>query len=204
MHQKEAPITRSFLYTAGIAGFGVGRKLVRSEGGRRRRRRGASRPRGGGSRYPHTPPANSMADRDESGIMNDERFKWLKQRAVQSLRVKDDKWNRLMDDDDVTTTAITFFENEMIQTIFIYQNELDELVMSEHPPARIADKKKAVYFTKTAAFQKIEKNKTPAEIMYGDISDNVLLTLQAEMDGVFIPLLKQATTGWPELLQKDI
>lgn len=76
--------------------------------------------------------------------------------------------------------------------------------MSENPPPKIPDKKKAVYFTKTANWQKIEKNKVPTEIMYGDISDNVLQTLQAEMDGVFIPLLKQSTTSWPELLQKDI
>lgn len=49
--------------------------------------------------------------------------------------------------------------------------------MSETPPPKIADKKKAIYFTKTSAWQKIEKNKTPTEIMYGDISDNILQTL---------------------------
>lgn len=75
----------------------------------------------------HTTTANFMADRDESGIMNDERFKWLKQRCVQLMRIKDDKWNHLMDNDDVTTTAITFFENEMIQTIFIYFDENGDL-----------------------------------------------------------------------------
>lgn len=57
-----------------------------------------------------------------------------------------------MDDDEVTTMAITFFENEMVQTIFIYQNDQDEVIMSETPPPKIPEKKKAIYFTKTSAW----------------------------------------------------
>lgn len=62
-----------------------------------------------------------------------------------------------MEREDSITTTITFFENEMLNTIFIYEVD-GELVMSERPPSK-GEKKKVVFFTKVATYEKIEKNK---------------------------------------------
>lgn len=144
----------------------------------------------------------------------DSRFTWTKQRVLKSLQLKDDKWNHLIDDNDVVSNIMTFFENE-INTIFFYMKG-SELTMTLEPPQfgkeiiegkeHYPSPKKCVFFTKAANFQKIEKDKPIPNgmIMYGDCTDDMLGVLYQEMDNVFFPILKQSVTSWPELLQKDI
>ena len=120
---------------------------------------------------------------EENSSYSDDRIDWLKGRVIASLKLREDKWSKLMAEEYAVQLLLSFFETDEINLVFFFINQSDELFVSAHPPN--VYKRKAMYFMKAPGIEKIDKPSAAVKdagwtamsdsLFYGDVAASVYL-----------------------------
>ncbi|GIQ80006.1 dynein heavy chain [Kipferlia bialata] len=134
----------------------------------------------------------------------DKRMEYLEKRVLMSLKLKADKWRRMLADEDSLQRLLTFLETDESRHCIFYINARDELAPSLGLPSTL--RKKAVYFIKREGVEKLDASQMASGLVYGDLSAKPMEQLAAMISEVYLPMLKDRTISgaWPEVLTQDI
>ncbi|TNJ29607.1 Dynein heavy chain [Giardia muris] len=140
----------------------------------------------------------------EDDSFSDARLDWMKVRLQASLKIKDDKWRKLMGEEYAIQIALAFLETDDFPRIFFYSNARDDLCLTHLAPRSF--KKKAVYFMRAPGVDRVDKTNMSNAIFYGDITPQIMSHLKTTFDFVYLPLLKapMTTKSWPPVLVTDL
>ena len=145
-----------------------------------------------------------MPPREDDDSFSDPRLDWLKVRLQASLKIKEDRWRKLMGEEYAIQIALAFFETDDFPRIFFYANSRDDLCITHLAPRSF--KKKAIYFMRSANATRIDKTNIGEFVFYGDLTPNIISHLRTSFDYIYLPLLKAPsyTKNWPSVLVTDV
>ncbi|XP_024080369.1 dynein beta chain, ciliary-like, partial [Cimex lectularius] len=133
----------------------------------------------------------------------DERIDFLGNCVQKTMKLKPEKWTRLMGIEDYRNTVYDFLDSANTWLLVISQNNAAQLIPSTSFPVIL--KNKGAYFVK--------KNKGPVpktelnhHIIYGDLATKPIEQLAILVDEIFVPLLsnKNNHKKWPSSVAQDI
>ena len=111
----------------------------------------------------------------------DPRLIFIESYTLKTLKIKNDKWQKLLSQEDQKQLIVDFVEkNDHTNLVMILQSNGIPLPFHEFPDNL---KAKAVYFVKKGKIS-LSKEKFRNELLYGDISNAPLEQLSAIVDEV--------------------
>ncbi|OAJ37788.1 hypothetical protein BDEG_21780 [Batrachochytrium dendrobatidis JEL423] len=145
------------------------------------------------------------ADGEDNGpvvVPVDSRVMWFEDKVCNSLKIKNDKWKKLISVNENVATIYTFLDKDCT-TILFYLNQKEELIPLINFPAQL--KRRSVYFLKKKPGAQIVE-KLDTELITGDISANPLEFLSTVLEEVYLPLLTNPKNleTWPEVVSNDV
>ncbi|KAI8914343.1 dynein heavy chain and region D6 of dynein motor-domain-containing protein [Gorgonomyces haynaldii] len=132
----------------------------------------------------------------------DARVMWFEDRVCGALKVKNDKFKKLISVQENVETIYHFLEKDYT-TILFYLNAKEELLPAVKFPSQL--KRKSIYFLKKNPGAHITE-KLENELMMGDLAANPLDFLSIVMEEVYLPLLTNPKNleSWPEVVANDV
>jgi dynein heavy chain len=109
----------------------------------------------------------------------------VEERCVAVLKVKADKFKRLMQNDDAAEALVNFMNNENVKTVFIADGA-KEMATYEVPPTNT--KKKVLYLLKPEDMS-VNTAEAFSSLTIGDISPRLLENMYAVLEGVYLPIM---------------
>ena len=122
---------------------------------------------------------------------------WFNERVVTSLHCKNDRFKKLMLNEELARPMLDFMNDTEVQRVFVTEGA-KELACFETPPAN--QKKKMVYFLKPHKVVITGEN-VAAQVMCGDLFPQVLSHLYETTSEIYLPLLSNPHNqqGMPEV-----
>ncbi|KAJ1334726.1 hypothetical protein BSLG_007881 [Batrachochytrium salamandrivorans] len=132
----------------------------------------------------------------------DVRVMWFEDKVCSSLKIKTDKWKKLISINENVETIYTFLDNNRT-TILFYLNQKEDLIPALDFPVSL--KRRSVYFLKRRPGAPITE-KLDTELITGDISANPLEFLSTVLEEVYLPLLTNPKNleSWPDVVSSDV
>nr|KAJ3421855.1 hypothetical protein HK105_002054 [Polyrhizophydium stewartii] len=132
----------------------------------------------------------------------DARVQWFEERVCSSLKIKNDKWKKLISVGENVEIIYQFLDKDFT-TILFYLTQKEELLPAVNFPSQL--KRKAIYFTKKRPGAQITE-KLDQELILGDLSANPLEFLSTVLEEVYLPLLTNPKNleSWPEVVASDV
>ncbi|KAH0571507.1 Dynein heavy chain [Spironucleus salmonicida] len=123
----------------------------------------------------------------------DGRILFLKQRVIQTLKPREEKWNKLIDQLDVYETLLQYFESTEVNQIFIYLDKQDNLHLEREAPSEF--KKYALAFAKFSDQEKIQINNIKMIFQQYTLASKETI---GKLQLLYGPLFQQFTDDLPE------
>ncbi|XP_038207715.1 dynein beta chain, ciliary [Zerene cesonia] len=138
-----------------------------------------------------------------SSSNQDPRFDFIGSYAVKSLKLKPEKWMRVLSIEEHRSTLKDFVDKPLPLLLVIVLTHAAQLVPVITFPCYL--KNKAVYFVKKRATP-IPKEQCAEMVIFGDLAPRLIDELAALVDEVFVPLLSNPSNheGWPLVVSQDI
>jgi dynein heavy chain len=139
---------------------------------------------------------------DEEG-QNDPRIEFLQQYTLKTMKLKNDKWLKMMSQEENLVLVNEFMERGDRHIMVIYANASGQLVPMNTFPT--TTKAKAVYFIKRSS-ESVKKENYKTLLMFGDVSHIPLDQLSFLVESVFIPLISNGSNNisWPRVVTSDV
>ncbi|GFG28503.1 hypothetical protein Cfor_03628 [Coptotermes formosanus] len=133
----------------------------------------------------------------------DPRLVYLGRYVQKTLKLKPEKWNRLLSIEEHRTTIMDFLNKPEPMVLIILQNNAAQLLAASSFPVSL--KSKAVYFIKRQQGP-VPKEEISQHIILGDMAMKPIEQLAALVDEVFVPLLSNPTNQkkWPPVIAQDL
>ncbi|KAJ3096963.1 hypothetical protein HDU97_005410 [Phlyctochytrium planicorne] len=153
-------------------------------------------------------PATPKGKKDKDGegeevqVMADPRVNWFEERVCSALKIKNDKWKKMLSANE-NIEILNHFLEQNYNTVLFYLNQKDELLPAiDFPPFL---KKKSIYFLKNNIGAALT-NDLEKELTMGDILANPLEFLSTLLEEVYLPLLTNPKNleSWPEVVANDV
>ena len=143
-----------------------------------------------------------MGKDDASAAPSDPRFSWVEERVVATLKVKADKFKRMLNTGDEKAALVKFFEDEGCMRVYFVDGTKDMFCYTTAPASQ---KKKMMWMLKAEPGQISAKN-IAASVMVGDLSPKLLENMHQTLAGVFLPLISNPKnhSGWPEMIAAEL
>jgi dynein heavy chain len=141
-----------------------------------------------------------MADEDKD--IADFRMDFLQEYSLKTMKLKPDKWTKMMSQEDSTVLLMDFLEKAETRFLCIFVNQQSQMAPTDEFPT--VNKTKAVYFVKRKA--EPVKKENLKDLIFGDMSYTPLDHLTSLVDAVMVPLLSNNYnhTKWPSVVSTDI
>ncbi|XP_018327462.1 dynein beta chain, ciliary [Agrilus planipennis] len=135
---------------------------------------------------------------------NDNRIELLSSYVQKSLRLKAEKWAKMMSIEENKEAVKKFFEMPNNTLLLIYLTPTVQLLTSNTFPLPQL-KTKGVFFVKKNACS-ITKTNPANFVIMGDLSSKIIDQLASLVNEVLVPLLLNETNhkGWPKLISRDV
>ncbi|TPX70381.1 hypothetical protein SpCBS45565_g01824 [Spizellomyces sp. 'palustris'] len=145
------------------------------------------------------------ADADDAAapvVHIDGRVAWFEEKVCTALKVKNDKWKKMLMTPENAQTIVDFLDKDY-STILFYLTQKEDLFPAIAFPGSL--KKKSVYFLKHNVGAPITE-KLDTELTMGDLSANPLEFLSVLLEEVYLPLLTNPKNleSWPEVVASDV
>ncbi|NWV29438.1 DYH17 protein, partial [Origma solitaria] len=142
------------------------------------------------------PGAGTMA-------MQDERLVLLESMATVLLRVRSDKWDKFMDNEEISVMLDKFFKQKDMLELVLMLNSAGLPQPTTSFPSGL--KSKAIYFVKKTG-ESITEDNCRSGLLVGDISPSPVDQLITVLLEVVSPLLlsQDVGLGWPRMVAEDI
>ena len=143
-----------------------------------------------------------MGKDDATAAPSDPRFSWVEERVVATLKVKADKFKRMLNTGDEKAALVKFFEDEGCMRVYFVDGTKDMFCYTTAPASQ---KKKMMWMLKAEPGQISAKN-IAASVMVGDLSPKLLENMHQTLAGVFLPLISNPKnhSGWPEMIAAEL
>ncbi|XP_022235142.1 dynein beta chain, ciliary-like, partial [Limulus polyphemus] len=134
---------------------------------------------------------------------SDSRLEFIYSYIELSLKIKPDKWTKMLSVEDNKQLIMDFLDKADRHTLIFADSGSGQLTPLSDFPSIL--KAKAVYFIKHVK-EAVPKENIHKALMYGDLSSSPLEQLQAVIDEVFAPILcnPQNHRRWPKVVADDI
>ncbi|KAJ3391292.1 hypothetical protein HDU84_006208 [Entophlyctis sp. JEL0112] len=154
-----------------------------------------------GEEKPPTPKGKKDGDETEVVVHVDPRSYWFEDRVCNALKIKNDKFKKMLTFPENIEIFGQFLEKEH-NTLLFYLNQKEELIPAVIFPYQL--KKKSVYFLKKNLGQPVAE--MDKELTIGDLSANPLEFLSTLLEEVYLPLLTNPKNleSWPEVVANDV
>ncbi|VVC95211.1 unnamed protein product, partial [Leptidea sinapis] len=138
-----------------------------------------------------------------SSSNQDPRFDFIGSYVVKSLKLKPEKWMRVLTIEEHRSTMRDFVDKPNNLLLVIILTHAAQLVPVLSFPCYL--KNKAVYFVKKRA-DIVPKERCAEMVIFGDLAPRIIDELASLVDEVFVPLLSNPLNheGWPRVVSKDI
>ncbi|KAJ1566553.1 hypothetical protein HK405_009349, partial [Cladochytrium tenue] len=157
-------------------------------------------------------PAKGKKDKDgdggggeDAGQVHhvDTRLTWFEERVLNALKLKNDKWKKMVTIQENLEIMSSFLDKEFGALLF-YLSPKDELLPAVVFPPFL--KKKSVYFLKNTPGQPVQSPELDRELTIGDLTANPLEFLSTLLEEVYLPLLTNPRNleSWPEVVANDV
>ncbi|KAI5645013.1 dynein heavy chain and region d6 of dynein motor domain-containing protein [Phthorimaea operculella] len=142
-------------------------------------------------------------DQASSSSNQDPRFDFIGSYAVKSLKLKPEKWTRVLGIEEHRSTLNDFVSKPFPLLLVVTLTHTAQLVPVISFPCYL--KNKAVYFVKKKP-DVIPKEDCAHHVIFGDLAPRLIDELAALVDEVFVPLLSNPLNheGWPLVVSQDI
>lgn len=132
----------------------------------------------------------------------DPRVHWFDEKVTSALKVKSDKWKKMIALPENTEQIIKFFD-PAVGSLLFYTTLKEELVPTTSFPPSL--KRKAVYFLKKNMGQPLSE-KLDNDLIMGDLGTNPLEFLSILLEEVYMPLLSNPKNLelWPDVVAFDV
>ncbi|XP_028172090.1 dynein beta chain, ciliary-like [Ostrinia furnacalis] len=141
-----------------------------------------------------------------SSSNQDPRFEFIGSYAVKSLKLKPEKWMRVLGTEEHRTTLRDFVDKPLPLLLVVVLTHTNQLVPVISFPCYL--KNKSVYFVKKKPDVVPRENCTEMLIyvLVGDLAPRLIDELASLVDEVFVPLLSNPLNheGWPLVVSQDI
>ena len=121
-----------------------------------------------------------MGDEEQKDA-GDFRVQFLQEYSLKTMKLKSDKWAKMMSQEETIVTLMEFLEKAENRFLCIYVNQQSQMVPTIDFPT--ANKTKAVYFVKRKA-DVIKKDNVKSLLSFGDMSYTPLDHLTSMVDAV--------------------
>ncbi|KAJ8921306.1 hypothetical protein NQ315_013780 [Exocentrus adspersus] len=138
------------------------------------------------------------------GTQVDRRMEFLGTFVQKTLKLKPEKWSRMMTTEENKGVVMKFLERPSPMLLVIVLTHTAQLVASNGFPL-IQLKTKGVYFVKKQAVPVAKA--TPSEsVISGDLSAKIIDQLASLVDEILVPLISNSSncTQWPLVVSKDV
>ncbi|XP_045488493.1 dynein beta chain, ciliary [Pieris rapae] len=138
-----------------------------------------------------------------SSANHDPRFDFIGSYVVKSLKLKPEKWMRVLSIEEHRSTLRDFVDKPLPLLLVVVLTHAAQLVPVITFPCYL--KNKAVYFVKKKPGA-IPKEGCSAMVIFGDLAPRLIDELAALVDEVFVPMLSNPSNheGWPRVVSQDI
>ncbi|KAI8438867.1 hypothetical protein MSG28_011209 [Choristoneura fumiferana] len=138
-----------------------------------------------------------------SSSNQDPRFDFIGSYAVKSLKLKPEKWLRVLSVEEHRSTLKDFVDKPFPVLLVVVLTHAAQLVPVISFPCYL--KNKAVYFVKKKPAV-VPKENCSEMVIFGDLAPRLIDELAALVDEVFVPLLSNPLNheGWPLVVSQDI
>ncbi|XP_049878702.1 dynein beta chain, ciliary [Pectinophora gossypiella] len=142
-------------------------------------------------------------DQGPSSSNQDPRYDFIGSYAVKSLKLKPEKWTRVLGIEEHRSTLKDFVDKPLPILLVVVLTHTAQLVPVISFPCYL--KNKAVYFVKKKP-DVIPKENCSEMVIFGDLAPRLIDELAALVDEVFVPLLSNPLNheGWPLVVSQDI
>ncbi|KAF6202116.1 hypothetical protein GE061_004514 [Apolygus lucorum] len=133
----------------------------------------------------------------------DPRVDFLGNCVQKTMKLKPEKWTRLMGQEDYKNIVCDFLDTDKTNLLVITQNNAAQLIPSTSFPVLL--KNKGAYFVKKNKGL-VPKTDISFNIIYGDLATKPIEQLATLVDEIFVPLLsnKNNHRKWPKSVAQDI
>ncbi|CAF1677145.1 unnamed protein product, partial [Adineta ricciae] len=136
----------------------------------------------------------------------DVRVFFLADYLIKSLRLRSDKWTKMVQIEDQNRTILDFCDKAQPTLLVFHVNPAGNLVVGTAFPASL--KTKACFFAKKLPepLQRESKEKVTSALNFGDLSNAALEQLQIYVNDVVRPLIAtpQNHEEWPDVISSDL
>ncbi|XP_046432396.1 dynein beta chain, ciliary-like [Neodiprion fabricii] len=145
-----------------------------------------------------------MGDKkDEERKEEDDRLEFLLQYLIRSSKVKQDKWGKMVANEDLKELVLRFF-NTTTEKILIMQVATSGVLipfLGIQPGSKV----KSSYFIKRNPIKITEKNYRD-ELIIGDMAPKPIEELAVLVEEVYVPILSNPNNhvGWPAIVGEDV
>ncbi|XP_062717225.1 dynein beta chain, ciliary-like [Aedes albopictus] len=140
-----------------------------------------------------------------SGSSNsDPRFEFLGSFVQKTLKLKPEKWHRLVTFEEHKAVMKEFFDNPASLVLIIILTPSAQLIPIVSFPIQQL-KNKGVYFVKKNAIE-VPREGCKDCLVVGDLATRTIDQLSCLVDEIFVPLLSNSENhqGWPEMVAQDV
>jgi dynein heavy chain len=132
----------------------------------------------------------------------DARVLWFEDKVCAALKLKNDKFKKLLSVGENVETIYQFLDKEH-NTLIFYLNQKEDLIPAVQFPSLL--KKKSIYFLKRQPGASVV-DKLDTELILGDLPPNPLEFLSTTLEEVYLPLLSNPKNleNWPEVVANDV
>ncbi|CAH8610928.1 unnamed protein product [Heterobilharzia americana] len=137
-------------------------------------------------------------------VLDDKRAEFIAEYVLTSHKLKNDKWMKLWNSEDMRQKITTFFDKADVTQLFILLTPAGILAAENDFP--VSSKSKTCFFMKKSK-EVIPKDGLLSKYMfYGDLSYSPLEHFSAFVDEVLIPVLsnKKNYSSWPTVVYEDV
>ncbi|RKO94585.1 dynein heavy chain and region D6 of dynein motor-domain-containing protein [Blyttiomyces helicus] len=172
---------------------------------------------------PATPSKGKKEKEGEEGDgaavhVADARIAWFEERVCNALKIKSDKWKKMLTLPENIEALMRFVETHPLSecgTLLFYLNIKDELIPTTTFPSSL--KKKSIYFIRSVLYSRSSLSKDSVaerldpvtmenELVMGELNPNPLEFLGVLLEEVYLPLLTNPKNleTWPEVVADDV
>ncbi|EFA11309.2 dynein beta chain, ciliary [Tribolium castaneum] len=141
---------------------------------------------------------------DQPPVQVDNRMTFLGSFVQKTLKLKPEKWSRMMATEDHKAVVMKFLERPQPTLLVVVLTPTAQLVASNgFPLAQL--KSKGVYFIKKAPVP-VSKTTPSESVIAGDLSAKIIDQLASLVDEILVPLLSNSKNHekWPPVIAKDV
>ncbi|XP_014668470.1 PREDICTED: LOW QUALITY PROTEIN: dynein beta chain, ciliary-like [Priapulus caudatus] len=138
------------------------------------------------------------------GEVEDSRLIFLREYVERTLKLKADKWQKLVSVEETKQLLTDFFEKCDYRQLVISANSTGALAATYAFPS--GQKTKAVYFIKKSQKEPISKDKVKSSLFVGDLSHLPLEQFSSLVEEILVPLLRNDFNQkcWPQVVSQDV